>query len=362
VQQFASTLILENVNPKSPFTYNQRAFGPFVLSIDELRPFLLNPKLKEGEFVKLIKNMSFKFTKRRDLITDYVQSEDHVSAYTALYLPTNLPKLHFLLSKLSDDVLNDLENRPFLDIGSGPGTFSLGWKLLMEGKGAITAVDQSPVMLDQAKKIMHGLFPDQDFKTAKKLSEKNSESILFFGHSINEMGIDRALDLIMTVDPEYVIWIEPGTSELFLELKKLRSHLLDSYEVLYPCPSSAKCPEEWCHQVLRMSHDPTVERLSQLVSLDRKILPMTAHVYRKNKIGATFPSTLIRYINETKFSFEYETCNPASEINELTVIEIPKRDMSKSLEKTFKNLNVGERLRFDVEKNMGKKVRVKIKE
>lgn len=352
---------MEKDNLKNIFKYNERAFGPFLLSIDDVRPYLLNPQIKEAEIIRLIKEMSLKFTTRREQITDYVMDENRVSAYAALYLPTNLPKLHFLLNKLSDDILNDLQDRPFVDVGTGPGTFALGWKMLMNGKGVITAVDQSPLMLEQTKKMVRGFFPEQELETFRKLGEKRPDSVLFFGHSINEMGIQKALDLIMTVDPEYVMWIEPGTSELFSELRKLRAFVLESYEALYPCPSSAACPADWCHQVLRMSHDPTIERLSQLVSLDRKILPMAAHIYRRKKTGITFPATLIRYINETKFSFEYEACIHEEGKNTIRVVEIQKRQLDKSLEKTFKNLDVGERLEFEVDKTLGQKLRIKLK-
>lgn len=342
---------------------NQRAFGPFVLSVEELKPFLLNPNLKDTDIARLIPEMSFKFTKARDQITDYVQSEDHVSAYTSLYLPTNIPKLHFLLEKLPEETLLDLENRPFIDIGSGPGTFSLGWSFLFQkAPQEIIAVDTSRKMLEQAKKIMNGFFPEAKFRTETRFHEKRTDSVLFFGHSINEMGTHKAQDLIMSVDPEYVIWIEPGTSELFKELKKLRENILDHYDVLYPCPSAAACPSAWCHQVLRTSHDHSVERISQLVSLDRKILPMAAHIYRRKQAAAfTNEPTTIRYINETKFSFEYEVCYKTEDKNRLDIIEIQKKQLSKEQEKHFKYADVGEKISFEIEKVVGKKLRVKLK-
>ncbi len=359
-----STQTLEKDNPVQIFKSNLRAFGPFVLSVEDIRPYLLNPELSDGDIIKLVKEMSLKFTQKREHIEDYVLSEDLVSAYTALYLPTNIPKLHFLLTKIPDDVLQDFYKRPFIDIGSGPGTFSLGYKLLMgsEFTGECIAVDSSDVMLEQSRSLMSGFFPDDAFVATKKFKEQKKESILFFGHSINEMGINRAMDFITTIDPEYIIWIEPGTSDLFSELKKLRSNILDGYDVLYPCPSNAGCPASWCHQVLRTSHASSVERISQLVSLDRKILPMTAHVYRrKNQPFQTHSPTIIRYINETKFSFEYETCFSEEEKNKNAVIEIQKRDLSKEEEKMFKNSDVGEKIEFDVTKNINGKLRVKLK-
>jgi ribosomal protein RSM22 (predicted rRNA methylase) len=279
-------------------------------------------------------------------------------------LPTNIPKLHFLLSKLPESILEDFKNRPFIDMGIGPGTFSLAWKKLMKTSSHVEmiGVDSSKLMLDQALKIMNGFYPEDKFQAVTKFAEKKSHSILFFGHSINEMGRERTLDHIVTIDPEYVIWIEPGTSEVFKELIALREVMLNHYDVLYPCPSNASCPNDWCHQVLRTTHAPDLERLSQLVSLDRKILPMIAHVYRrKSKTPIALTSaTVIRYIQETKFSFEYEVCYTASGENKNSVIEIQKKHLSKDEIKDFKHSNVGERLDFSVEKIVGDKLRVKL--
>lgn len=339
---------------------NEGAFGPFFLSIDDIRPHLLNPNLGESDLVRLIQEMSLKFTKRRDQIGDYVLDDDHVSAYTALYLTTNIPKLHFLLSKLPADILKDINSRTFIDIGCGPGTFSLGMGLLNEAPPKeIICVDSSRTMLNQAEKIIKGFFAQANIQTLQKYREPNPESVLFYGHSINEIGIEKVQDQIMMIDPEYVIFIEPGTSDLFLELKKLRTNLLDAYDVLYPCPSNASCPNSWCHQVLRTSHDLSVERISQLVSLDRKILPMTAHVYkRKSGLAPSTEATIIRYITETKFSFEYEVCFFEDGKNKNAIIEIQKKQLDKKLEKQFKNLNVGERLSFSIDKVIGDKYRV----
>ncbi|MBC7713993.1 MAG: hypothetical protein H7177_11685 [Rhizobacter sp.] len=346
-------------------TTEKRAFGPFSLSSEQLKPHLLISNMTEPEIVTAIKNMSAKFTVKRDHITDYVLDHRQVSAYAAFYLPTNIPKLHFLLSKLPEDILEDFKNRPFIDMGAGPGTFSLGYKMLMNigNHVEMIAVDTAQIMLDQATKLMNGFFPGSKFQTVRKYSEKKSNSILFFGHSINEMGIDKAQDQIMTIDPEYVMWIEPGTSEFFHDIKKLRTQILESYDVIYPCPGNAGCPSDWCHQVLRTSHDQSIERLSQMVSLDRKILPMVAHVYRKKQKAAVDNGPVtIRFMTETKFSFEYEVCmQNENGDNRNVVIEIQKKQLSKIDSKAFKNADVGERLNFEIEKQIQEKLRVKLK-
>lgn len=340
-----------------------RAFGPFFLSLGEIKPFLLKSDLSDAKTASLIEEMSQKFTTKREQIKDYVLDEAHVSAYTSLYLTTNIPKLHFLLSKLTPENLEDLFSRSFIDIGSGPGTYALGMCLESNGQvPEVICVDTSEVMLKQAEKMIKGMFPEQKISTKRDYLEKSAESVLFFGHSINEMGIEEALKKVNRIDPEYVIYIEPATSTLFPELKKMRERLISHYDILYPCPTNEGCPSDWCHQVLRTSHDVSVERLSQMVSLDRKILPLVAHVYRrKNKHEFKKSSVVTRYFNETKFSFDYEVCENLEGQNHLRNIEIQKRDLSKKEEKILKDFNVGEFLDYEITKELEKKSRVKLK-
>ena len=161
VKQLVSTLTLEKDNLfKNSDTIG--AFGPFTLSLDDIRPHLLNPNLSDGDLIRLIQEMSMKFTKRRDQIGDYVLDDDHVSAYAALYLTTNIPKLHFLLSKLPPNILEDIRSRSFIDMGCGPGTFSLGMSLLNESPPKeIICVDSSRAMLNQTEKMIKGFFSQQ---------------------------------------------------------------------------------------------------------------------------------------------------------------------------------------------------------
>lgn len=356
-----SILILEKDNFKG-------AFGPFLLSLEEIQPFLLNAHLSERETVKLIKDMSHKFTQRRDLISEYVLDENYVSAYSSFYLPTNIPKLHFLLSKLNNEMIQDISYRPFIDYGCGPGTFSLGMHLMLPNSNReYICIDSSKMMLEQAKSFLEGFKASEKREFRQKYHEEKSEGVLFFGHSINELGISKAIDIVLTINPEYVLFIEPGTNEIFKELKNFRKSLLEHYSIVYPCPSQSDCPSDWCHQVLRSTHDNSVERLGQLVSLDRKTQALVAHVYKRNNnpiISNKNTATIIRFINETKFSFEYQVCmeDGESEGRELVnrTIEILKKDLSKEEEKSFKKSNIGDQVNFEIIKIVNNHLRVKL--
>ena len=347
------------------------AFGPFFLSQEEITPALLSQDISERELVELIQEISQKFTTQRSHIEDYVNEERRVSAYASFYLPTNMPKLYFLLNKLSPEIQRDLFTRPFIDYGCGPGTFSLALSLMAPNKERIYhCIDSSKLMLKQAHNLFNHLSPSSHVSYSSRYIETNKESILFFGHSINEFGIKKMEDLVATIQPAYVIYIEPGTSELFVEIKRMRESLLGSYDILYPCPSSELCPSSWCHQVLRMTHDSSIERLSQMVGLDRKVQPLVAHLYVRKDINLNSSSikndieciegTIIRYLAETKFSFEYEVCVVKDGKNYNQRIEFMKKELSKSQEKYFKNSDVGEKIQFKVIKEIDKKWRVSL--
>jgi hypothetical protein len=91
---------------------------------------------------------------------------------------------------------------------------------------------------------------------------------------------------------------------------------------------------------------------------------MTAFVFkRKSGTITRTDATIIRYVNETKFSFEYEVCfceNNENNENKNVIIEIQKKHLSKVEEKYFKNANVGDRIEFIVEKKLEKMWRVKL--
>jgi SAM-dependent methyltransferase len=323
------------------------------LNLEQIRPYLLNPNISEKEIIRNILEISNKFTKNRSQIDDYVEEENLVSSYALFYLPTNVPKFEFVFSKLETKIKDKILKNTFIDVGCGPGTYSYAISQLGHQANSI-CIDKSRLMLKQADSILTNTFKNKKFIFQSKLTAKIDNSTLFFGNSINEMGIQNAVDIVNIVSPEIVMFIEPGTSELFVDLKKFRTWLLTEYDVLYPCPSNANCPNNWCHQVLRTTHDHDIERLSQLVSLDRKIMPMTAHVYiKKNKTEPNSKVTLIRYLNETKFSFIYEACEYNNNENINLKIEILKKSLSKDQEKYFKNANIGDQIIFIKDKLVG---------
>jgi SAM-dependent methyltransferase len=334
------------------------------INLDSLSHFLLNPDLKETDHIKNIKDISYNFTQDRSKISDYTKDRNYVSSYAYFYLPTNVPKFHFLFSKLSQSLKELILSMPFIDYGSGPGTFS--YALLSHGfKEKIYCVDKSELMLLQAKKILEGVFQANNILFETTIKNFPEDATLCFGHSINEMEVSKTLEIINTLNPKVILIFEPGTSDLFIKLKTIRENLISKYDVQYPCPSNATCPNSWCHQVIRLTHSNSVERLSQLVSLDRKIMPLFSMALVKKDLCLqsrdSFQVTIVRFLNETKFSFIYEACFYMENENRIIKVEFLKRDLTKTEIKIMKEQDIGEIMDVVLDKEVGDTWRVKVK-
>ena len=318
-------------------------------SLSELRPYLLNPELSEADCIKAIRSLSAGFTVSRDKMGKYGDDADLVSAYTLLYLPTNWPKLSYILSQIKPEVRADLENANFIDFGCGPGTYSLAWSESIKTK-SITLVDYSKSMLKQAEKLLTQFRPDIDVNAQTVISQApEGKTVLFFGHSINEIGVKESLKVVNRLDPDYVFFIEPGTSEFFQSAKEFRKSMIEKgMSIAYPCPSLGACPNDWCHQVWRGTHDPELERLCQLGHIDRRTQAMTAHLYSKKEVSDS-RATFVRFLTETKFSFEWESCTPGPELKKL---QWQKKKFSKAEVKQMQKKSVGEKFEFEVEKEL----------
>jgi hypothetical protein len=333
------------------------------LSLTEITPHLLYSFRSEHELTRAIEELSRKFTKERELIEDYLKDPRLVSAYTAFYLTTNFPKFEAILPWLPKEWVETIKSSDLIDLGAGPGTFSLAWKTWAgEASGKIYQIEKSAIMQEQAKKLWKGIHPGSELYQMQDWREKNDRpKTVIFGHSANEMGPDLVLDYLANINPDHILFIEPGTKNFFPQMLSIREALLKSgHHVLYPCPKELECPmrgtEDWCHQFIHVSHSPDVERLTQLVEKDRKLLPLIVHAYTKADLRSDSEERIVRVLPETKFSFEWEVCHN----NHLEHYQVMKRDLSKSESKAFSNTLAGEGIKTETTKILDQFKRVKV--
>jgi ribosomal protein RSM22 (predicted rRNA methylase) len=175
------------------------------------------------------------------------------------------------------------------------------------------------------------------------------------------MGVDVAIRYIEEINPDHILFIEPGTKDFFGKMLEIREWLLKkNFNVLYPCPKPLACPmkgtEDWCHQFIHVKQDQEVERISQMARKDRKLLPLTVQAFSKTYTATNPHERLVRVLPETKFSFEWEVCHD----NQLEHYQVMKRDMSKSEVKEIGNIMAGEGIVTEIIKNVDRTKRVKL--
>jgi ribosomal protein RSM22 (predicted rRNA methylase) len=332
------------------------------MNLTDIKPFLLTQFKSEQDLIKSINLLSENFTSKRENIDDYHNDEKMISAYAAFYLTTNFPKFSHCMNYLDKykDYLGDAE---IIDIGVGPGTFlfAIGEYFNWKMDGTLYGIETSHLMKKQAIKIKEGLYSDKDIEIVSNESLippkiENKNRVIIFTHSFNEMGIKRAKEYINNLKPDAILFIEPGTKDLFQSYLSLRSELIeDGFNCHYPCLSNSVCPlegkDDWCHQYLKITHDKEVERLTQVAKKNRKWMAVTLGLYIKGEVSnfTENDARIIRTFPESKFGFEWDICTKDNSILEVQTL---KRNYSKSDAKDIAKKLAGDKIVFDIDKEL----------
>lgn len=333
------------------------------MNYNEIKKRLLH-ELSDHQLVSHLKKISKNFTSNRDKIEDYLLGEENVSAYAATYLPSNMKKFDFILDQLPSKIIDSFNEYDFYDIGAGPGTYSLAFleRFSNSRKGELFVIDKSELMIKQARKLISGIFPGaENVHYSFPVKKSSNKKILFFGNSINEMGASEFFKIVNELVPEVIFFIEPGTKQFFEQALLIRKdRIKKGYQVAYPCMSTAGCPlanvDDWCHQILRTTYEQKLERIFQMAQIDRRTMSLISHLYIKEGELDSTKARIVRFIRESKFSFDYQVCI-CDELSQLRIIEfeVLKKGMSKSELKTFSKTSVGQYLKFEVIKEISDK-------
>ncbi len=312
----------------------------------------------ESELVSSIEEISKNFVFDRNKIANYREDKRLVSAYYQFFFPTNVLKLEEFFKRIDSSIVSEIIKTDFIDFGCGPGTFGSGLlNLFPDFSNKVFEVDLSNTMLEQAKKSHEYFFKDKNFIYLNDYKKIDSTNLtLFFGNSANEMEEDLIKEVITKLNPNFIIFMEPGTKDSFSKVIAMRHYLLArKFNSIYPCNSNKKCPlqfdeQDWCHQYFKVSYDPSIERITQKAKKDRRSLPVVSHLYAKD-IEPVAKAIIIRAYGESKFGKEFEVCTEDNTINRVQVLF---RAMDKSQMKDLSNLLAGEEIKYEIIKKIEK--------
>jgi len=323
------------------------------LKIDNFYSKLENALLysfkNEAELIKSIDELTNLFNFKRSDLNQYINDERLVSAYVMYFLSTNYKKLGSFFDLIPNELKKEMLETELIDWGTGPGTFLLAARML--GFEHCVGIDQSSVMIDQAQKVLEEF--DLSDGVEFNLNKKKRSRTLLFSHSANEMELEEVQSIIKEIDPEFVLFIEPGTKESFQKIIKIRTNLLKSYNTLYPCPSNSACPminqeDDWCHQVVRVTHEDRIESLCQKMRRDRRNMPTCFMLFsRKSFKQDNFRLLRKPLINKAKVTAP--VCHDTGEGNEFAKVELLTRHLSKDQKKKMKKIQVGDRIDLELD-------------
>lgn len=332
--------------------------------LTKILPLLLFNFKNEKDLVKAIEELSLKFTQKRELLNDYLSDDRLASAYTAFYLTSNAPKFEAVFKWMPESFFDLLKSSTLIDLGAGPGTFSIAYREMIGAPVKVAQIETSATMMNQAKKLWEGLYPGEVLlQSANAKIKIEGEKFLLFGHSANEMGFEMALRYIKEINPDHILFIEPGTKSFFPEMLKIREALTHlGFHIVFPCPSSSECPlassvNDWCHQFIYVKQSAEVERISQMAKKDRRLMPLTVQAFSRSIQQTSVVTRIVRVFPETKFSLEWEVC----ELNLIKHYQIMKRGLSKEVQKKLSEAMAGSSVVVEVEKELETSTRVRVK-
>ncbi|MCT4641065.1 MAG: hypothetical protein N4A33_02135 [Bacteriovoracaceae bacterium] len=332
------------------------------MNYTDLLQYLIAPPPSSEKLVKDIKKVINNFTANREDINKYLKDESFVSAYTAFHFYSNYFKFDHIYKKILG--LEELfESCDVVEIGAGPGSFSFSIETYC--KNSFYAIEPAALMRKQASVIKDGLFKDSNvnfISGINSLPKKDKDRLIIFTNSFNEMSEDEAYDLIRKTMADHILFIEPGTKEVFKRLINFRAKLsIKKFNTIYPCSSNENCPledkDDWCHQYLKLSYDLDYQRVCQLVKVSKKWQAQSLFLFSIKKEPVS-KAVNLRVFGETKFSKDWLIC----EDNQIKNVQNHKSDYDKSDYKTLDEVLAGDIIEYDTVKELKQeKLRIKLK-
>ncbi|HTP04978.1 MAG TPA: small ribosomal subunit Rsm22 family protein [Nitrospirota bacterium] len=257
---------------------------------------------------------------RASIPVAYLKDKGLRKAYLSYYLPSNLSKIHLPLEELSLHQKNVLskEHLRILDVGSGPGSATLG---VLE---FFSRLEKTPVLeftvadhVAENLKDAAALFASNlercrinaslhSVKTSvEKLAPllKGHYDLIILSNVLNELfrndeeRIVRRIDILNEIIKHFLAYdgsciiIEPALHDTSREMLLVRDGLLaQGFHVYSPCLMNENCPalvnpKDWCHEDVPWDPPAIIKEIDKLAGLRKDSLKFSYAVLRKDNLS-----------------------------------------------------------------------------
>lgn len=205
------------------------------------------------------------------LRANYQANKDHQGMYDT-YLMSRMPATYAAITRVLQEIPDDIEVKTVLDIGSGPGTGlwavrerfdSLEAYVGLEGdRGFISLAERlNAGVLDHSTKWMLGRYP--------KDLPNNKADLVLMSYTVGENSPETVLKTIDHVwknnVSEWLVVIEPGTPKGFKSILDIRRYMTENGGYMYaPCKGNYNCPligQDWCHFSVRLERSQLQKKI-----------------------------------------------------------------------------------------------------
>jgi SAM-dependent methyltransferase len=330
--------------------FSDREFGP-----KDLRLFAQGAKILSDLFT----------SERKDLAVNYLNDKKYRAGYLLYFLPLNFCKTQSLLEKLPPHFF-DKPKIKILDLGCGPGTFSLALiDFLVRRKGIskekrcdveILALDQNYHVLKDAQ-ILHEEMMKAlkarghslkitlavrtfDLRRGKPdtLLKNDQFDLIVASNFLNEWVSSSSQEKVKFLEKIYqrhlssegfLILMEPGFQKSTRELMELRDLILlrKGLHVYAPCLHQRGCPmlaatdRDWCHFYIQWDQPPFMKDLDRLLKNKNEFLKLSYLIFTSKDLSemdrrglkkeAPYVHRVVSNLMGSKGKSEVVICGPA---------------------------------------------------
>lgn len=200
-----------------------------------------------------------------------LKTPDQQMAYLQIRMPATIAVIEQVLRNLE---LYQEHVKTLLDLGTGPGSLLWAARNHLRHLQEATLVDQQKSLMNLGEHLLlHIKCPVQRQWLSSSLPDVEGNllaanyDMVSASYLLNELSSQqqaRLIDIAWAKAQHFIVLIEPGTPEGFINIQRARSQLIaQGAKILAPCTHENACPmtkDDWCHFSTRFQR-PLLHRM-----------------------------------------------------------------------------------------------------
>ena len=207
------------------------------------------------------KSISEKYRKNDNDGKRLLTESDEAVAYALSRMPATYEADYSAINKTLEN--NNFNINTVFDIGAGTGSATWAITELVDNSPNITCFEREDSMIKVGKKLMSysEKLKNTEWKKFDIVKDEINQTADFImvSYMINELPkneVNKIISKLWKATNKILLVIEPGTPRGFLNIKQIRSQLLqENAHIIAPCPHENECTlpqDDWCQFTARV--------------------------------------------------------------------------------------------------------------